>query len=619
MKSTDKGREIVLIIFICLLSCVFYGQNQKKSDSLIIQYQNGSYQNNELDLLRNIIENESDPSIVIEYSELLITRALLDSSYNYLHSAYLQKGNALTRMGNNSAGLKAYFKSLDYAKTLDDTIKIGTTDIAIAGTYASIKDYGNSIRYYKSGLQLLKTSNDPMQIATSLLNIGDLYITLGKLDSALTYTSEALLVFNKVNSLIGQAYSLGNTGMIYAEKGNDVIAEKNINHAIKILEELEDYYPISVYLTYMSDIYVRKKDFTKAVNYAQRSLDLAQKYGLKEQISDANLKLFEINQQKGNFEASVGYLQNYYTYRDSIVNIEAVEKMADLRTNYEVSQKQAEIDLKDAEVGLLNEKQRSQRVTLIATALGLGLFLILTLGLFRRNRFVQKTSDLIQKEKDRSDQLLLNILPEETALELKDNGKVIPKKFESVTVMFTDFEAFTKYSQNLTPELLVKSVDYYFSKFDEIIDKYGLEKIKTIGDSYMVAGGLPFPSEDHAQKMLNAAFEISEFIDATRNNGVREITRFDVRIGIHTGPVVAGVVGTKKFAYDIWGDTVNIASRLESNSEPGKINISDSTYKLVKDQYNCTYRGEIQAKNKGMMKMYFVEGKAPNQPSRIAI
>ena len=286
--------------------------------------------------------------------------------------------------------------------------------------------------------------------------------------------------------------------------------------------------------------------------------------------------------------------------------------MADIRADFEISQNQKEADFeiaqKQIEVNLLNEKQKNQRITVGATIIALVLILVLAAGLYRRNRFIQKTSALVKKEKDRSDKLLLNILPEETALELKDSGKVTPKKFDSVTVMFTDFRAFTKHSQYLTPELLVKSVDYHFSKFDEIMEKYGLEKIKTIGDSYMCAGGLPFPSEDHAEKMMHAAFEIIAFIDNIKGGEVRDISHFDIRVGIHTGPVVAGVVGTKKFAYDIWGDTVNIASRMESNSEPGRVNISEWTYELINDKFDCEFRGEIQAKNKGMMKMYFANG-----------
>jgi len=221
-------------------------------------------------------------------------------------------------------------------------------------------------------------------------------------------------------------------------------------------------------------------------------------------------------------------------------------------------------------------------------------------GLYFRN---------INKQKRKSDDLLLNILPTSTAEELKKHGKVKAKKFEPVSVMFTDFQAFTKYSQSLSPEVLVQSVDYFFSKFDEIIDTYELEKIKTIGDAYMCAGGLTNDSTDHVIQIIQAAFEIKAFVEETKQLSNNDIAHFNIRIGINTGAVVAGVVGKKKFAFDIWGDAVNVASRMESNSEPGRINVSENTYQLIKDHFDCEYRGEIDVKNKGMMKMYFV-----NQP-----
>ena len=226
----------------------------------------------------------------------------------------------------------------------------------------------------------------------------------------------------------------------------------------------------------------------------------------------------------------------------------------------------------------------------------LGFFLLLTFVYYRR----------LSKEKSRSDLLLLNILPSRTAKELKEKGKVEARKFEAVTVMFTDFQAFTRHSQNLSPEKLVKSVDHFFSAFDKIIEKYGLEKIKTIGDAYMCTGGLISKGPMQPVKVINAAFEILDFVKKKSESENDDIAHFEVRIGINTGPVVGGVVGTKKFAYDIWGDTVNVAARMETNSQAGMINISENTYQLVKDQFECEYRGEIDVKNKGMMKMYFV-------------
>lgn len=205
----------------------------------------------------------------------------------------------------------------------------------------------------------------------------------------------------------------------------------------------------------------------------------------------------------------------------------------------------------------------------------------------------------------RPDELLLNILPYETAQELKKNGSAAAKEFQQVTVIFTDFKDFTQIASRLLPQELVKELDDCFKVFDRIIDKYKIEKIKTIGDAYMAAAGLPVINQTHAEDTVRAAIEIRDFM-LEHKKKIGE-NGFEVRIGIHTGPVVAGIVGIKKFQYDIWGDTVNIAARMESNSEVGKINISQSTYEQVKDSFDCTYRGEIEAKGKGLVKMYFVE------------
>ena len=184
----------------------------------------------------------------------------------------------------------------------------------------------------------------------------------------------------------------------------------------------------------------------------------------------------------------------------------------------------------------------------------------------------------------------------------------MPKTFSMVTVMFTDFIDFTHVSQHISAELLVAELDYCFSAFDRMIQQYKIEKIKTVGDAYLCASGLPVSSFTHATDMVNAAIEIRNFmLERKKEKEAKGEIPFEIRIGIHTGPVVAGIVGVKKYAYDIWGDTVNVSARMEQNSEAGKINISGSTYDLVKDKFNCVYRGKIQAKNKGEIDMFFVE------------
>lgn len=229
-------------------------------------------------------------------------------------------------------------------------------------------------------------------------------------------------------------------------------------------------------------------------------------------------------------------------------------------------------------------------------------------------KVIERTAEVVEqkneavKQRNRSDELLLNILPEETAEELKTTGTAKARYIEQATVLFTDMKDFTKVSEKLSPEELVAEINEYFTAFDRIVEKYGVEKIKTIGDSYMAAGGLPTVNKTHARDVVQCAIQMLEFIKEQQERKKQEgKVTFDIRIGIHTGPVVAGIVGLKKFAYDIWGDTVNIASRMESSGEVGKVNISRATFEIVKDEFICIYRGKLEAKNKGMIDMYFVD------------
>ena len=214
----------------------------------------------------------------------------------------------------------------------------------------------------------------------------------------------------------------------------------------------------------------------------------------------------------------------------------------------------------------------------------------------------------LEVEKTRSDELLLNILPAKIADELKTRNEVEPRHYDSVTILFTDFKGFTRFAEAAEPRTLVNDLNQYFSAFDEIIARHDLEKLKTIGDAYMCAGGLPEENRTHPVDACRAALEIQEFM--ARSNRQREKMRmppWELRIGLHTGPVMAGVVGRKKFTYDIWGDAVNVAARMESSGEAGRIALSESTYHRVKDQFECEHRGQIEAKNKGLLNAYFLE------------
>ncbi len=223
-------------------------------------------------------------------------------------------------------------------------------------------------------------------------------------------------------------------------------------------------------------------------------------------------------------------------------------------------------------------------------------------------RVQERTKDLEEARK-KSDELLLNILPNEIAEELKSKGSVTPTKYELVTVLFTDFKGFTLAAEKMSPENIVSELDNCFRYFDQVTMNFNLEKIKTIGDAFMCAGGVPKANVTNPVDAVLAALSIREFMRELAVQKTKEDKPFwEIRIGLHSGPLVAGVVGKKKFAYDVWGDTVNTASRMESSGEAGKINISQMTYELIKDFFECEYRGKIPAKNKGTIDMYFVHG-----------
>ena len=214
-----------------------------------------------------------------------------------------------------------------------------------------------------------------------------------------------------------------------------------------------------------------------------------------------------------------------------------------------------------------------------------------------------KTKEL-EEEKLRTDSLLKNILPEEIVKEIKSKGNVVPRFYDQVSILFTELLGFDLVTTEFEPDLLLAELNEVFENFDGIVLKYKLEKLKTIGTSYMIAAGLPKEMNDHAKNILVAAIEMQQYIK--KHNESKHI-KLEMRIGIHSGPVVAGIVGMRKFTYDIWGDAVNIASRIASGCEPDKINISGETYHLIKDYFNCIYRGKLNAKGKGEIDMFYVE------------
>ena len=273
--------------------------------------------------------------------------------------------------------------------------------------------------------------------------------------------------------------------------------------------------------------------------------------------------------------------------------------------------------LKEKELALtkadLSQTRSRNLIVLLLLITGfIVLLALLSYGRFRASRKARKTLEeknkTIEEERQRSDDLLRNILPATIAEELKITGKARAQKFDEATVLFTDFYNFTQIAEKLSPEMLVRELDHCFKGFDYIISQYDdVEKIKTIGDAYMCASGLK-KGKSIPTNIVKAALEMQEFLEDYKKERSRlGLPAFEARIGLHTGPVVAGVVGVNKFAYDIWGNTVNVAARMEANCEVGRVNISEATYNQVRYQFDCTSRGKVQAKNVGAIEMYYVK------------
>ena len=391
----------------------------------------------------------------------------------------------------------------------------------------------------------------------------------------------------------------------FKEKENQTDSSRYyFNKAEQLMLKRPNPYKLSQFYYRFGQFLIRHNQEREAIDKFMQSYKAAGKVPYFDYMLNASAQLEKLYTQMGDFRNAYHYSVSVRELNDSISNLSRREQMMVDNINREQQVRQRNIDIQNLD----NERNIRKRKTERNTMAGIVVFLfILSFVIFRNYRAQKRFNKKLDEEKKRSETLLLNILPEETAEELKQTGSAKAKYFKNVTVMFSDFINFTQASEKMTADELVKEIHFYFSEFDKIIAKYGIEKIKTIGDSYMCVGGLPVANESHAQDVVAAAIELQEFMEIQKLLRSRSGKPwFEARVGIQSGPVVAGIVGTRKFAYDVWGDTVNTASSMEASGEPGKVNISGYTFLLVKDYFACTYRGKVQTKHKGTVDMYFV-------------
>jgi len=480
--------------------------------------------------------------------------------------------------------------------------------------YSEMDFKETALEYYLKALAINERCRDTMRLVYNYGNIGLLYYELNNSDSAYEYLIKSLKLQDTIKNRLEYSISLHFLALVYEQKKLYDEAFALESRAYVIAKELQD--DLGMIPIFRGKASIKRKlgEMQSSLDYLQQALEIAQRIGARVYLINIYQDLAESYAELNNFKEAFRFNSLYTNLKDSIQSVEK-NKAVELIKQFESDKKEREIKLltKDSEIQQLSIKR--QKIIKNSVAIVGGLLLIMAILLLSRYRYVRKTNNelaeknqIINYEKDRSDKLLLNILPAETAEELKTHGYAEAKTFEMVTVMFTDFVGFTKMAEQLTAQELVGEIDYCFKNFDGIISNYNIEKIKTIGDSYMCAGGLPVVNTTNPMDVVKAAIEIQRFMLILKDERkAADKPYFDLRLGIHTGPVIAGVVGVKKYQYDIWGDTVNIASRMESSCESEKVNISQTTFEHIKDHFNCTHRGKIEAKNKGFIDMYYVD------------
>lgn len=516
-------------------------------------------------------------------------------------------GNCYRQKGAYPQALEHYLKALRIHEEIGNMTGVGMVTQNIGTVFFDQQNYPKALEYYLKSVAVAKANGDQPGLLLATGNIGNVYYQEGNNREALTYMKQALSLAETLDSRRDVLIQLGNIGNVYGSLRDYKAALDYYFKALRLAETEGSRQVAAANLGNIGETYFdiasdtnttiaeKASNLSNAVTYLQQGIAIAREVGFNAAIIDFSRTLSKAYMQQGNYAAALKAYQQYTELKDSTFSLENNEKIASLETARALELKDKDIQIAQLEL----KNKRNERWAFIG---GIALLLILMSVLFRSFRRQQHSNKLLSKEKKRSDDLLLNILPAEVAEELKETGAAHAKQYEEVSVLFTDFVDFTGTAEKLSPQALVAELNECFTAFDAIIERNNLEKIKTIGDAYMAVCGLPLADPLHATKTVQAAIEILAFIESRKG----EKHAFEVRIGINSGPVVAGIIGAKKFAYDIWGDTVNTAARMEQHGERGRINISQSTYALVRNIFRCDYRGKIDAKHKGEVEMYFV-------------
>ena len=556
----------------------------------------------------------------VEISKKCSDKIIQSNAYSTLATIYLVRNQT-------SESLKYFFIALKLKEEMKNLSGIAVVYNNIGIAYRYLDDYDNALRYYNKSLKItLGLNRNPGDDYT---NIALCYFLKKEYLNSIETQKRAINQYIKHNDSTGLPGSYLGLAEVYLVLDSMDLTVEYLTLAEKLSIQLGQSQLLGGVYVKFSRVYSKKSNFKKALEYAKLGYTASSGSNTNFDTHQEALKELSIaNYNLGNMSEAYKFHVEYSLLKDSLMNQEKIRDATTLELNYNFEKEQfADSLLHQDEIHAEQQKTATEKLKAsnqrklnwLLIAIG-GLLMLSLIGAFIAYRNKRKSAETINIERQKSEELLLNILPVSTAEELKSTGISKPRPYESVSILFTDFKGFTMAAEKLTAEALVYEIDHCFKAFDEIIGNYPIEKIKTIGDAYMCAGGLPSTNDTHPIDMVNAALDIRDWMLAYKKE--RELSgklAFEIRIGVHSGPVVSGIVGTKKFAYDIWGDTVNTASRMESSGEVGKVNISGTTHALIENSFKSEHRGKIEAKNKGQIDMYFVEHMCPVELERMVI
>lgn len=600
-------RASLFVIFLFLFTVYAHAQQTGATNASLHRIQQIKNDPARLDSLYAYIKNiqDTDPQEALKGAKILLQEAEQHGNKLMTANAHFEMGLAYEAVSDYPKSLKHYLAALKDQKNLNLYHREVTTTLGIARVYDAIGDIANERKYVEAAMAICNEHSNDTRVnkrqAEVMGYLATVYKIEGRYDTAIDIYKQSMTLAKEQGDNATEMSSLCNMAIALKSNKHYEASLAAYKQALTLTDTVNDLTAYAIINDNMAILFYHMGNYALSESYSEKTLALAQKLNATSISIDAYDNLKNTYQKEGKYKEAFEAFSNWSALKDSIFNQQKSQQIKEMQAKYD-------LDAKDKEIALqYNQITFNRKVNLFLIVISFLLLLIGVLAWWNQRRILHRNR-IIEAEKKRSEELLLNILPEETATELMDKGFARSRKYELVSVMFIDFVGFTLTAEQLNAEDLVDRIDKYFRAFDTIVLRRGLEKIKTIGDSYMCAGGLPVKNDSNPNDVLYAAMDILQYVNSDESGKF-----FNVRIGINSGPLVAGVVGQHKFQYDIWGDTVNVAARMEEHSEPGRINISGNTYELVKDRFDCSYRGKIKVKNKGELDMYFVNGLPANK------